>query len=96
LELSESFTQRVEVELKRINKEFEVELVRRVMVEMLVIFDIKEGDVTSGSRLKDDPQSVMKDVLTLVRNRVSSFKDKLAILNENKELLMKERLQFEG
>jgi len=38
----------VEVELKRINREFEVEMVRRLMVEMTVLFDIKEGEINGA------------------------------------------------
>lgn len=77
MELSESFTQRVEVELKRINREFEVELVRRIMVEMQVLVDIKESEITGVVR--DEPQGVLKEVFALVRSRVSGFKDRIAI-----------------
>lgn len=38
----------------------------------------------------------MKEVLGVVRNRASQFKDTIAILTENKDLLMKERIQFDN
>ena len=43
-QLSESFTQKVEVELKRINKEVEVELVRRVIVELASLLELHESE----------------------------------------------------
>jgi len=38
----------------------------------------------------------MKEVLGVVRNRASHYKDTIAILTENKDLLMKERVQFDN
>jgi hypothetical protein len=81
--------------LKRINKEFEVEHVRRLMVEMQVIFDIKESEINTATKLKEEPQTVLKEVLSLLRIKAGVFKDKIAVLVENKELLMKESIAYE-
>lgn len=55
-------------------------MVRRVTVEMQVLFDIKENEI--GNAVREDPKGVLKEVLNMVRTRVSSFKDKIAILND--------------
>ena len=42
--LSESFTDKVEVELRRINKEVEIELVKKMIYDLSKIFEISEED----------------------------------------------------
>lgn len=94
--LSESFTLKVECELKRINREVEVELVRRLVSELASLFELSTQEVPPPQFIAEDPQSVLRHFLqSVVRSKVALLREKVQVLAEGKDLLMQERAQHE-
>ena len=75
--------------MKRRIKEAELEVIRNLIEDISLIFDVKPEKVTLR-----DPQQALREVMGQVRGKLSGLKDKLEALEESKDLQMKDRLSL--